>query len=72
MEMARKEWKSARMLEVTVLANDKKKGEFTVLQRKKKREVIEENRHQVKIPTDVGDEERKALEQTGDDATSGW
>jgi len=61
-----------RMLEVTALVDDKKKGEFTVQQRKKKREIIEENRHQVNIPTDVGDEEKKALEQTGDDATSGW
>ena len=60
------------MSEVTVLVNDKKKGEFTVQQRKKKREIIEENGHQVNIPIDVGDEEKKALEQTGDDATSGW
>ncbi|MGA2682057.1 MAG: hypothetical protein ABSF44_09695 [Candidatus Bathyarchaeia archaeon] len=54
------------------MADDKKKGEFTILQRKKKREIIEENRHQVNIPPDVSDEEKKALEQTGDDATSGW
>jgi hypothetical protein len=57
---------------VIALADDKKKGEFTILQRKKKREIIEENRHQVNIPPDVSDEEKKALEQTGDDATSGW
>ena len=54
------------------MADDKKKGKFTIQERKKKREIIEENRHQVTIPPDVGDEEKKALEQTGDDATSGW
>lgn len=54
------------------MADDKKKGDFTIHQRKKKREIIEENRHQVNIPPDVSDEEKKALEQTGDDATSGW
>ena len=59
-------------VEVTDLADNKKKGDFTILQRKKKREIIEENHHQVNIPPDVSDEEKKALEQTGDDATSGW
>jgi hypothetical protein len=59
-------------LEVTALAIDKKKGDFTVQQRKKKSEIIEENHHQVNVPLDVGDEEKKALEQTGEDATSGW
>ena len=54
------------------MVDDKKKGEFTVQQRKKKREIVEENRHQVNIPPDVGDEEKKTLEQTVDDATSGW
>ena len=54
------------------MAKDKKKGEFTIRQRKKKREIIEENSHQVNVPLDVGDEEKKALKQTGDDATSGW
>jgi hypothetical protein len=52
--------------------DDKRKGEFTIQQKKKKREIIEENHHQVNIPPDVGDEEKKALEQTGEDATSGW
>ena len=51
---------------------EKKKGQFTVEQRKKRREIIEENRHQVNIPSDVSPEKKKALEQTGDDATSGW
>ena len=50
----------------------KKKGEFTVLQRKKKREIIEESGHQVTVPRDVSEEEKKALEQTGEDATSSW
>jgi hypothetical protein len=42
------------------------------LEKKKKREIIQEQGHQVNLPEDVGDEERKALDQTGDDATSGW
>ena len=54
------------------MTEEKKKGQFTIRQRKKKREIIEEGHHQVNIPPDVGDEEKKALEQTGDDATSGW
>lgn len=49
-----------------------KKGEFTIRQRTKKKEIIEENHHQVNIPSDVSEEEKKALDQTGDDATSGW
>ena len=51
---------------------EQKKGELTIRQRKKKREIIEEGNHQVNLPPDVGDEEKKALEQTGEDATSGW
>ena len=54
------------------MADKEKRGEFTVLQRKKKREIIEENGHQVNIPPDVSDEEKKSLAQTGEDATSGW
>lgn len=53
------------------MVDDKKKGDFTIQQRKKKREIIEENHHQVNIPADVSEEKKKALEQTGD-ATSGW
>jgi len=60
------------MLEVNALVNDEKKGDFTIEQKKKKREIIEENHHKVTVPSDVGDEEKKALEQTGEDATSGW
>jgi len=48
------------------------KGEFTIQQRKKKREIVEESHHQINIPSDVSDEEKKAIKQTGDDATSGW
>jgi hypothetical protein len=51
---------------------ENKEGDFTIRQRKKKQEIIEENKHQVTIPPKVGEEENKALEQTGDDATSGW
>lgn len=49
-----------------------KRGQFTIAQRKKKREIIEERDRQVNIPTDVSEQEKKALDQTGDDATSGW
>jgi hypothetical protein len=59
-------------LEVTVLKEEKRKGQFTILRRKKKREIIEEGGHQVNLPQDVGDEEKKALDQKGDDATYGW
>ena len=59
-------------LEVIDFLKEEKKGEFTIQQRKKKREIIEESNHQVNIPSDVSDEEKKAMEQTGDDATSGW
>jgi hypothetical protein len=53
-------------------ANEKKKGQFTIVQKKKKREIIQESCHQVDVPPDVGEEEKKALDQTGDDATAGW
>jgi hypothetical protein len=55
-----------------IFLEEKKKGQFTIRQRKKKREIIEENHNQVNLPEDVGDEEKKALKQTGEDATSGW
>jgi len=42
-----------------------KKCQFTIQQRKKKREIIEENHGQVNIPTDVNEEEKKARGQTG-------
>ncbi len=58
-------------LEVTCFS-DKKRGQFTIEHKKKKREIIEERNRQVNIPPDVGEEEKKALDQRGDDATSGW
>ena len=57
---------------MNVFSDEKKRGQFTIEQKKKKREIIEEGKNQVNIPSDVGDQEKKALEQTGEDATSGW
>jgi hypothetical protein len=51
---------------------EKVKGQFAIEQRKEKREIIEEGKHQVNVPPDASGEEKKALEQTGDYATSGW
>ena len=59
-------------MEVNVFQEKNKKGEFVIEQKKKKREIIEEGKNRVEVPPDVGDEEKKALDQTGDDATSGW
>ena len=58
-------------LEVNVFPEKNKKGEFIIEQKKRKREIIQEGKNEVNIPYDVG-EEKKALDQTGDDATSGW
>ena len=57
---------------MNVFSKENKKGQFVIEQKKKKREIIQEGKHQVDVPPDVGEEEKKALEQTGDDATSGW
>ena len=57
---------------MTYFSDEKQRGQFTIVEKKKKREIIEERKHKVNIPPDVGEEEKKALEQTGDDATSGW
>jgi hypothetical protein len=57
---------------VIIFPEKNKKGEFTIQQKKKKREIIQEGKNQVNVPPAVGEEEKKALEQTGDDATSGW
>ena len=57
---------------MTIFSEEKKKGQFTIEQKKKKREIIQEGKKQVELPPDVSEEEKKALEQTGDDATSGW
>jgi len=60
------------MLEVTFFSKDKEKGQFIIEQRKKRREIIQEGKHHVDVLPDVGAEEKKALDQTGDEATSGW
>lgn len=52
--------------------SEKKKGQITVEQKKKKREIFEEGGHQVDVPPDVSEEEKKALDQTGEEATAGW
>lgn len=57
---------------MTVFPEKNKKGEFTIEQKKKKHEIIQEGKNEVDVPPGVGDEERKALDQTGDDATSEW
>lgn len=54
------------------MAEERKKGQITIRQRKKKKEIIEESQHKVTLPPDVSEEDKKALKQTGDDATSGW
>jgi hypothetical protein len=59
-------------VEVNGFPEKNKKGEFVIEQKKKKHEIIQEGKNEVDIPAGVGDEEKKALDQTGDDATSGW
>ena len=54
------------------MLDEKEKGNFTIKQRRKKREIFEEGKKQVNVPTDMSYEEKKALDQTGEDATSGW
>ena len=54
------------------MAKKEKKGTFVIEQKKKKREIIEEEGHQVNLPADVSEEKKEALEQTGEDTTSGW
>jgi hypothetical protein len=66
--------KQAPQLGVNTFSDDKKKGQFTVEQRKNKREIIEEGGHRVDISSELEEDKAKkeALEQTGDDHTSGW
>ncbi len=59
-------------MKVIIFPEKNKKGEFAIQEKKKKREIIQEGKKEVVLPPDVGEEEKKALEQTGDDATSGW
>ena len=54
------------------MGEENKKGQFTVEQKKKKREIFEEGGHRVDVPPDVSDEQKKALDETGEDATAGW
>lgn len=53
-------------------ASKKEEGQFITIERKKGKEIIQEGKKKVAIPPYVGDEKKKALEQTGEDATSGW
>ncbi len=53
-------------------SKEQDKGQFVVEQKKKRREIIEEGNRRVDVPPDVSDEKKEALEQTGDDTTSGW
>lgn len=59
------------MEEDRALTKDKK-GQFTVEEKKKKREIFEEQGKRVDVPPDVSEQRKKALKQTGDDATQGW
>ncbi len=59
-------------LGVPGLSDETKKGQITIERKKKKREIFEEGGHRVDVPPDVSEEDKKALEQTGDDATAGW
>jgi hypothetical protein len=57
---------------VNSYSKEQEKGQFTVEEKKKKRELFEERKHHVNVPADLSEEKKKALEQTGDDATAGW
>jgi hypothetical protein len=57
---------------VTVFSEENKRGEFTVEQKKKKREIFEDRGNRVDVPPDVSEETTKALAQKGEDATGSW
>jgi len=59
-------------LEVNIVPKDTDRGEFTVYQKKKKRELIEEHGHNVNVPPYVGDQVKEALAQKGEDAEGSW
>ncbi len=64
-----------KLEEATAISNqENNKGQITVDERKKKREIIEERGNRVEVPPGVGEGEveKEALEQTGEDQTSGW
>jgi hypothetical protein len=47
-------------------------GEIVIEEKKKNREIFQENQHQTTVPPDVSNQRKKALKQTGEDATAGW
>jgi hypothetical protein len=51
---------------------DNERGQITVDEAKKRREIISEQGKEVEVPTHFSRERKKALEQTGEDATQGW
>lgn len=53
-------------------SKDTDKGDFTVWQKKKKRELFEERGHKVDVPPDVGDQVKESLAQKGEDAEASW
>jgi hypothetical protein len=57
---------------VTVFSEENTRGEFTVEQKKKKREIFEERGNRVDVPPDVSEEKKKALAQKGEEATGSW
>lgn len=59
-------------VEVKVFSKDTDKGDITVWQKKKKRELFEERGHHVDVPPDVGDQVKEALAQKGEDAEASW
>jgi hypothetical protein len=48
------------------------KGTFVIEEKRKKQEIFQENQHQTNVPPDVSDQKKKALKETGEDATNGW
>jgi hypothetical protein len=72
MQLNRRKFLDNSLGEVTIFLEKNKKGEFAIELKKKKREIIQEGKKQVEISHEVGDEEEKPLNQTGDDTTSGW
>jgi hypothetical protein len=59
-------------VEVKVFSKDTDKGDITVWQKKKKRELFEERGHHVDVPPDVGDQVKESLAQKGEDAEASW
>ena len=54
------------------MAKQNDRGEFTIEQKKKNREIFQEQGKQVDVPPDVSEQKKKALKETGEDATQGW